>query len=145
MSVGRICIREVDLAELDESAQTAAQRMHTRNVGTLIVLDKGSRPIGILTDRDLTVRVVAKGLDPALAAVRDVMTKTPETVYEDTPIEMALSRMRTACCRRIPVVDEDRKLVGVVSLDDIVDLLSEELSEIGGLLRSESPSDLAGA
>ena len=63
MSVGRICNREVDLAEPDESVQIAARRMNSRNVGTLMVLDKDSRPIGILTDRDLAIRVVAKGLE----------------------------------------------------------------------------------
>ena len=63
MSVGRICVREVDTAEENESVQVAARRMHARNVGTLLILDDAKQPIGILTDRDLTTRVLAEGRD----------------------------------------------------------------------------------
>jgi CBS domain-containing protein len=143
MSIGRICVREVDLVEPDETVQTAAARMNSRNVGTLMVLDKESRPIGILTDRDLAVRVVGKGLNPVDTPVRDVMSKAPDYVREDTPIETALTRMRAGTYRRLPVVDEDGKLVGLVSLDDILDLISEEFAEIGRLVRHESPASLA--
>ena len=142
MSVGRICIREVDLAEPDESVQIAAQRMNSRNVGTLIVLDKQSRPIGILTDRDLAIRIVGKGLDPLETVVGEVMSKAPDCVYEETPIETAVAHMRAGPFRRLPVVDDDGKLIGLVSLDDILDLLSEELSEIGRLVRKEGPAGL---
>ena len=145
MSVGRICIREVDLAEPGESVEVAARRMNSRNVGTLMVLDKESRPIGILTDRDLAIRVVAKGLDAGETTVGEVMSKAPDAVREETPIETALSYMRAGAFRRLPVVDNDGKLVGLVSLDDILDLLSEEFNEIGRLLRNESPASLAEA
>ncbi len=143
MSVGRICIREVDLAEPDEAVRIAARRMNSRNVGALMVLDKESRPVGILTDRDLAIRVVGKGLDALETTVRDVMSKAPDSVREDTPIETALSRMRAGPFRRLPVVNGDGKLVGLVSLDDILDLLSEEFNEIGRLVRDESPTSLA--
>lgn len=144
MSVGQICVRDVDLADPNEAVQIAARRMNSRNVGTLMVLDIESRPIGILTDRDLAIRVVGKGLDPIETTVRDVMSKAPDCVRETTPIETALSHMRATPCRRLPVVDDDGKLVGLVSLDDILDLLSEEFSEIGQLVRHESPTSLAG-
>ena len=72
MSVGRICTRTVDLADLDETAQVAASRMNTRNVGTLLVLDDQKRPVGIVTDRDLAIRVVAKGLDPNSTTLESV-------------------------------------------------------------------------
>ena len=143
MSVGRICNREVDLAEPDEAVQIAAQRMNSRNVGTLMVLDNDSRPVGILTDRDLAIRVVGKGLDSLGTMVRDVMSKAPECVREDTPIETALSYMRAGPFRRLPVVDDDGKLLGLVSLDDVLDLLSEEFNEIGRLVRHEGPTVLA--
>ena len=143
MSVGRICVRDVDLADLDESVQIAARRMNARNVGTLMVLDKGSRPVGIITDRDLAIRVVGKGMDPVETAVRDVMSRAPECVREDAPIETAIGRMRAGPYRRLPVVDTDGKLVGLVSLDDILGLLSDELNAIGDLIRNESPSALS--
>jgi CBS domain-containing protein len=142
MSVGRICNREVDLADLDESVQVAAVRMNSRNVGTLVVVDAQSRVIGILTDRDLALNVVGKGRDPATTTVGEVMTKCPDSVQEETAIEAAISRMRAGPYRRLPVIDRDRKLVGLISLDDILDLLSEEFQEIGRLVRQEGPAAL---
>ncbi len=143
MSVGRICNREIDLAEPDETVQVAARRMNSRSVGTLMVLDMDSRPVGILTDRDLAIRVIGKELDPAETMVRDVMSKAPDCVHEDTSIESALSHMRSGPFRRLPVVDDGGKLVGLISLDDILDLLSEEFREIGRLVRHEGPASLA--
>lgn len=143
MSVGRICVREVDVISEDESAQTAAGRMHSRKVGTLVVVDSETRPVGIVTDRDLTVRVLAKGLDGTQLPVRDVMTHTPETVYPETAIEDALRRMRVGAFRRVPVVDDDGRLVGLLSLDDILELLAEEFTEIGRLIHEEEPGRLA--
>jgi CBS domain-containing protein len=144
MSVGRICTRQVDLAETDESVQVAARRMNSRNVGTLMVVDKESRPVGIITDRDLALRVLAEGLDAIQTLVRDVMSIAPECVREDLAIEMALCQMRAGPYRRLPVVDDQGKLVGLISLDDILDLLSEEFAEIGRIMRKESPASLAG-
>jgi len=143
MSVGRICIREVDLAEGTESAQAAAQRMHARNVGTLVVLDSDKRPLGIVTDRDLAVRVIGHGLDPYQTTVGNVMTAFPNTVNAQTPIEEALQMMRAGKCRRLPVVDDAGRLVGLLSVDDILELLISEFREIGLLLNQESPRCLA--
>ena len=143
MSVGRICTRTVDTANCDESAQVAASRMNSRNVGTLVVLDEEKHPIGILTDRDLAIRVVSKGLDPVSTCVGSLMTGTPETVSEDTAIEAALAMMRRGPHRRVLVVNDQRQLVGLLSLDDILELLSEEFAEIGKLVKGESPNALA--
>ena len=142
MSVGPICTRDVDLVESEDLVQVAGERMLACKVGTLLILDDESRPAGIVTDRDLVTRVIAKGLDPNTTLVRDVMTKTPECVDEDTPLEVAISLMRTTQCRRLPVVDEQGKMAGIICLDDIINLLTDELDEIGELLRSESPTRL---
>jgi CBS domain-containing protein len=139
MSVGRICVREVDTAEPNESVAAAAQRMHQRAVGTLVVVNKASQVVGILTDRDLVSRVLAKGLSPMETAVREVMTVAPKTVTEETPIETALLIMRSGRFRRIPVVDEPNKLLGLVTLDDVLMLLAEEFTQIGRLLKRETP------
>lgn len=143
MSVARICTRSVDLADPGESVQVAANRMHTRNVGTLVVTDEQNRPLGILTDRDLATRVVARGLDCATTTVNEVMSQAPDRVTEQTSIEAAIATMRAGAHRRLPVVDEKERLVGLVSLDDVLDLLSEEFEEIGKLVREESPETLA--
>jgi signal-transduction protein with cAMP-binding, CBS, and nucleotidyltransferase domain len=134
MSVGRICSREVQLAETNESAKMAAIRMRDQNVGTLVVLDERKKPIGILTDRDLVTRVMAAGKAPGSCTVRDLMTPSPKTVREDAPIEDALVQMCGLGMRRLVVVDNQGCLVGMISLDDILSLLSEEVSRIGRLL-----------
>lgn len=139
MSVGRICTREVDLADPDESVTQAAQRMHQRAVGTLVVIGADKKPIGIVTDRDLVERVLALELDPQKTTVEDVMTQLPETVSEQSPIEYAITVMRRERCRRLPVVDDQGHLVGLLSLDDVLQLLAEELTSVGQLLEEQTP------
>jgi len=139
MSVGRICQREVDFADPTESVFQAAERMHQRTVGALVILDADRRPIGIVTDRDLATRVIAGCRDPFTTTVAEVMTRHPKTVTEDTVIEEVLSLMRSGAFRRIPVVDRDDRLVGLVTLDDVLMLLCEEFATIGTLLQRETP------
>jgi len=143
MTVGRLCVRAVDVAEPNESVQVAAQRMHSRNVGTLVVLDPSRKPIGLVTDRDLTVRVLAEGRDGSQVTVDEVMTQDIRAVDEDCPVEAALEAMRAGPFRRVPVVDKKGKLVGLLSIDDVLDLLAEEFQSIRRLLNKESPSELA--
>ncbi|MEQ8856586.1 CBS domain-containing protein [Gimesia sp.] len=143
MTAGRICTREVDLVDQNESVQVAAERMNSRNVGTLIVLDEESHPIGMLTDRDLALRVVGKGRDAIETTVWDIMTRFPCNISEETSIEAALTKMRSGGFRRLPVVDQEGKLIGVLTLDDILELLCEEFTEIRKLIHKESPASLA--
>ena len=143
MTIGRICQRSVDTASPDESARVAAQRMNSRSVGTLLVLDADGRPVGIVTDRDLAMQVVAQGANPETIRVRDVMTPDPRTVAEEAAIEDALALMRSRGVRRLPVVHKDGTLAGLVSLDDILSLLAEELRHVGRLIERSSPRALA--
>jgi CBS domain-containing protein len=140
MSVGRICQREVDFTEPEESVFRAAERMRDRTVGALVVLNDARQPVGIITDRDLTTRVIAAARDPFATKVQEVMTPEPKTAGEETPIEMALSLMRGGAFRRLPVVNERDELVGLVTLDDILMLLCEEFTAIGALLVRETPA-----
>jgi CBS domain-containing protein len=139
MAAGRICQRQVDLVEAEENVQAAAQRMCQRMVGTLVIVNEKKEPVGILTDRDLVVRVLAPGKNPDTTLVGEVMTAPVSTVFEHTPIEIALSTMRSGAMRRLPVVNKHGKLVGILSVDDITLLLAEEQAQIGGLLEAESP------
>ena len=145
MSVKQICNPDVDVITADETAQTAAGRMHARKVGTLVVVNERQEPIGIVTDRDLAVRVVAEGKDPTTTIIAEVMTRDPETVREKTPVEDALRIMRNGSFRRVPVVDYDDRLVGLLSLDDILHLLAHDFAQIGDLVERESPESLASA
>ena len=133
--IGRICQREVDTADMGESVRYAAERMHQRSVGSLVT----KRPVGIVTDRDLVTRVLAAHLDPETTAIQEVMTSTPSTINEHEPIESALKKMRKGPFRRLPVVDDQDVLVGMVSVDDIFNLLVEEFMDIGELLKRETP------
>jgi CBS domain-containing protein len=139
MSVRRICVREVDTATFDESAEVAAERMHQRAVGTLVVVNDAGQPIGIVTDRDLVTRVMARGRAPAETQLREVMTASPKTASEQEPIEKALATMRRGNFRRLPIVDSDNRLVGLVTLDDILMFVAAEFNDIGRLLERETP------
>ena len=139
MTIGRICQREVDLAEASECVIDASRRMREKGVGTLVVLDLDRRPAGIVTDRDITLRAVADNVRLADTTVEQVMTAYPRTVSEDTPIEDSLSLMRVLGVRRLPVVDCDGRLAGIVSLDDILSLIVEELRNVHGVLQKEMP------
>jgi CBS domain-containing protein len=143
MSVLDICVREVDTATREESVQVAAKRMHTRNVGTLVVLNDRQEPIGMLTDRDLALRVVAAGKDPFRTTVGQAMTEHPTTLSKDAALESAIALMCAEPCRRLPIVDPAGKLIGLLSLDDVLKLLVSDFTEIGNLLRRESPANLA--
>jgi CBS domain-containing protein len=139
MSIGRICLREIHVADATESVVDAACRMRDRGVGTLVVVDRDGRPAGMVTDRDLAIRVVAAERSPHTVTVRDVMTTQLKTVYESAPLESALATMRSTGCRRLPVVDDQGLLVGIVSVDDVLGVLAEELQSIGGLVAQARP------
>jgi CBS domain-containing protein len=138
MPVGDICVRDVDTVSFDVSALDAAQRMRDQQVGTVVVVDD-ERPVGILTDRDLTVRVLASGLDPKTTRVSEVMTPSPTTVTEEVSIAAALGHMRAGRFRRLPVVGADGRLRGILALDDVLAVVAEEIAEVGPLVRREAP------
>lgn len=136
MTAGRICSRVVASASAQETVRAAAKRMTANEVGTLVVLEAGNgpKPVGILTDRDITVRCVAAGRDPDQTRIADVMTRPVQFVEEQLPIEEAIATMAKVGTRRLVVVGEAGRLVGVLSLDDILDLLADEAGAIARLL-----------
>jgi CBS domain-containing protein len=143
MSLRPVCTREVDVARPFESVWQAAVRMRQRAVGTLVVVNAERRPIGIVTDRDLMERVLATAKDSNTTSIREVMTPEPTTIWEEDSIEMALALMREGGLRRLPVVDADGILVGLVSLDDVLMLMGEEMAQVSEMLRRETPRAFA--
>ncbi len=139
MNIGRLCSRDVHVLEPHETARVAAERMKAKNLGTLVVIDSRRSPVGIVTDRDLVLRVMALGLDPAKALVDDVMTGHPRTLSEDMPVEGSLSTMRSLGVRRMPVVDAAGRLTGMISVDDVLAQLAEELAELSRILQYSRP------
>lgn len=140
MSAGKVCVREVLVATPGEKVREAARRMQKADVGSLVVLDLDRRPVGILTDRDITLRCVAEGLDPEQTMVSAVMTAPAVCVPESTPIEDTLSRMVGIPARRLVVTDAAGRLAGILALDDVVELLAEEGDRIGRLLARRRPA-----
>ncbi|UCC24579.1 MAG: CBS domain-containing protein [Gemmatimonadales bacterium] len=139
MSVGAICTRAVHTATRAERAREAARRMHQYKVGSLVVVDLEGKPVGILTDRDIAVKCVAEGMGGEVR-VEEIMTRPVSTVHEDTSIDEAVKHMSGAQIRRLVVVDDDRSLVGLLALDDVLELLVEEAEDIGRLLHAQMPA-----
>ena len=138
--VGRICSRNVVAIGPDEDLTKAAHLMRTAHVGFLVVQD-GSGPkrkvVGVLTDRDIVVAVVAREIDPKTLRVSDVMTRDPVMVSENFTVDVALSFMREAAVRRMPIIRGDNELVGVLSLDDVVDKIAQQLGAVASAYRGE--------
>jgi CBS domain-containing protein len=112
--------------------------MAAASVGTVVVLGEDRKPVGILTDRDVALRCVAQGRDPDATEVGSVMSVPVTCVHESTPIETALGRMAGVHARRLAVVDDDEGLVGILALDDVLELLADELTSVGKLLRQRT-------
>jgi len=145
MPIGDICVREVVTATRETTVQQAAQLMRENHVGDLLVVEHVNgvrRPVGIVTDRDIAVTVVAPGLDPAVLSVGDIMGPELKTVAEDEGIFETLHQMRDAGVRRIPVVTNQNALAGIVSTDDIVQLLADEMNELAKLISREQRREM---
>jgi CBS domain-containing protein len=135
MSVGKICIRTVVTARPDETVDIAAKRMKQFDVGALVIVEE-NKPIGIITDRDLVLRVLAQDGVPKEKELRSVMSGSLVCVPEYMPLEDAMNLMRGYQIRRLIVVNDARELVGIFTLDDMLELMGEEQQAIAGLLRS---------
>ena len=137
-AVSEIMTKDVQVISPHESLQSAAQMMDQLNVGSLPVCE-GGRLFGIVTDRDITVRGTAIGLAPAGGRVADVMTLDVESCTADVEIDLVMSAMGDAQVRRMPVIDQDRCVVGIVSLGDIA---TRQPGHIDGVVRRIStPSE----
>ena len=140
MSAGEYCNREVVVIERSESVRRAIELMRTHHVGDVIVIERtsgGSRPLGILTDRDIVIELLAKDVDLATVSVGDVMSDDLQTVHEGTKLLDATKVMRKKGIRRLPVVDTQGSLVGILAVDDILGLILEQLSDLVGLIVKE--------
>ena len=138
MNIGEICTRRVIIAPRETSLRDAAKLMREEHTGDIVITEQvGDRrsPIGILTDRDLVIEILAEDVTPAGLTVGDVMTENPVTAREGDGIFETIQLMRAEGVRRVPVVDRSGSLVGIVSLDDFVELLAEVFGNLTTLIR----------
>lgn len=137
MGIGVICSREVVFIAPGESVARAARLMREHHIGSLVVVEggpNGRRPIGMITDRDVAVGVVALGLDPEATPVEVAMRGSVAAVREDEGVSRAVALMRSEGVRRLPVVNASGVLVGLIAADDVIDLLAEEMSGLAAML-----------
>ncbi len=140
MQVGDICTREVVCASSETTVAAAARTMRQFHIGDVVVtrLENGRRiPLGIVTDRDIVIGVVATDLAPNALTVGDIMGKELATAQESEDVFDAVQRMRNKGARRMPIVDADNNLVGIVSIDDIIEILAEEMNQLAHLISRE--------
>jgi CBS domain-containing protein len=130
MKTGDICKRQVVTVAPDATLCAAAKLMRSSHVGCVVVLDAARKPVGILTDRDIVVEVVAAEVDPRLIKVEEVMTRHPTLALEADDVSWSLKVMRDRGVRRLPVMDEAGQLVGIVALDDLLESAATELSDV---------------
>jgi len=134
MLLNEICTPDVVYCGADSTALAAARLMRERHVGDVVVVDEPNgdqTPIGLVTDRDIVVEVIAKEQDPAKVTVREIM-RTPVVVAHATEdVSAAVERMKAHGVRRIPVMGESQRLVGILCLDD---LLKQMVADAGALV-----------
>lgn len=140
MNVSEICTYEVVWAGPEVTILEASRLMREEHVGCIVVaktVGEQPQPIGLVTDRDIVVSVLAAGLDPAVFTLGDVAGAALITVQETDDVFTAVRRMRSKGVRRLPVVDEDGVLRGIFTLDDFVELISEELRDATEIIDRE--------
>ena len=138
MKTGDLCKRPVVTASLDTPLAEVARLMRQRHVGSVVIVDKGAarRPVGILTDRDMVVEVLAAEVDPATVTAGDIMTGAPVLSNKDDDALWALKVMRDRGIRRLPVVDSAGSLVGILALDDLVQHIGNAVGDMVQLIGS---------
>lgn len=140
MTIRDIMTRDVQIVGPNETIRKAAQMMDQLNVGVLPVCD-GEKLVGMITDRDITVRATSAGMAPDQCKVSEVMTTEPRFCYEDDPVNEVSRLMGGQQIRRVPVVDHNNKLVGIVSLGDLATDAKDDRAAGSALEQISSPSE----
>jgi CBS domain-containing protein len=133
MQVGEICTRDIVFCDRCSSVVEIARLMRNHHVGDIIVSerrDSGLVPVGVVTDRDLAIEVLAQEVDPRKLSAGDLIDRELVTVAETDAVYNAIWLMRSKGVRRLPVVNQQGLLIGVLTADDVIEFLAEELSEL---------------
>jgi CBS domain-containing protein len=139
MPIGDYCEKPAATVGGAETVRTAAQRMAQEGLGSLAVVVDG-RPVGIVTDRDLVLETLGNRLDPGSVSVEEIASRPLVSIDQNAPVREAVRMIRRHAIRRLPVVDEEGELVGIVAADDLLSLAAAELGGLAVAVRSQSPS-----
>ena len=139
MRTAEVCKSSVVTVQRATTLTDAARLMRERHVGCVVVTDAadGGRPVGIVTDRDIVVEVVAAGVDHRAVSAGEIMTAPLIVADEDEDALAALRLMRLRGIRRLPVVNKEGFLVGITTLDDLLDIAGDAFYDIVGAINSE--------
>ena len=146
-TIASICNRDVAFTTRETTVAAAAKLMRHGHVGSLVVVEQingGKRmPVGMITDRDIVVEVIATSLDPAVITVGDIMAQELVVGRESDSVLETLEIMRFKGVRRLPTVGPDGQLVGIVTVDDLIEVLAEELGELAKIVAREQSREAA--
>ncbi|HOI57823.1 MULTISPECIES: CBS domain-containing protein [unclassified Methanoculleus] len=139
MGIVKCCREQVVAVSPDTPAVEVARIMGERNVGSVVIVTGDNRPAGILTDRDLAIRVMAQEKNPGEVRAGDIVTRDVVTFHDNMGIYEAIQKMTAEGIRRMPITDDAGKLIGIVTMDDIVRMLGEEMASIAKNIEKQSP------
>lgn len=144
MSIEDLIKRPIESLPPQATCAEAARVMQCRGVGSVVVA-QDERPIGIVTDRDLVLRVMAEGADPEVLHLEDVMSRMPVFVARGRGLDYVMEVMGDLAVRRVPIVDDDQRLLGLVSVDDVIVLLAKQLGVAARTIERELEAGRAAA
>jgi CBS domain-containing protein len=137
MTLKTICNREVLIAQKRDSLVEAAKLMREFHAGSIVIIEKRNGlgyPVGIVTDRDIVIELIAKEADINSVTLGDVMCREITVAKENDDVNETIKIMRQKGIRRLPVVDDNGALIGIVTLDDLIDLIAEQLKDLAELI-----------
>lgn len=142
MNTGEVCNREVVVIGKNDSILNAAKLMRHYHVGDVVVVESESDqaervPVGILTDRDIVVEIVATEIDQDTITIGDSMSYELITAQEEDDILETIKRMRKKGIRRLPVINSNGGLVGILTMDNIIDLIAEQMTDLTCLVANQ--------
>lgn len=146
ITVEQVCVHAVATIKQDLSISQCAKIMHDEQVGSLIITevrDGLHLPIGILTDRDITTKVLAFSLDPHVFTARDIMAQPLVTARMDESLVSALTRMKLHGVRRLPVVSHTGALLGILEAEDIWEIFTEEMDSLESTILAKRSKSLS--
>ncbi|KTD54382.1 CBS domain protein [Legionella sainthelensi] len=144
MIVGEYCNRDVVVINCNESVKNAAELMRQYHIGDLVLLEEQKNkkaPIGIVTDCDLVIEVMAAGIAPESLLIKDIITEPFSSVFENDNLLDALELMHSKKIRRLPVINNDKTLVGIITLDDFIEILAENMAKVIDVIKPQQQKE----